>query len=122
MSVQCPEIVASLSGGSYQCKRRANHPGAHSPIGDPTMDVPFERQPQTQLDLADGHLASGLVVMAGTLPLLDGGTAACLVYRFANPDGSGFYPPMILACDNDQLQKTTDLTASAVAAAIEAAS
>lgn len=91
-------------------------------LGKPTMDVPFEGQPTADMDFSDGHIASGLVVMAGTLPVPDVGTIPCLVYRFANPDGSGFFPPMVLAVDEDQLTKLAQLTATATAAAIKAAS
>jgi hypothetical protein len=87
------------------------------------LDVPFEQGPSGQtVDLSDGRIASGLVVMAAMLPLPDRGTMPCLVYRFAVPDGSGFYPPMLLAVDEDQMLKLAQLTASASAAAIKAAS
>lgn len=41
-----------------------------------------------------------------------------LVYRFAKPDGTGFYPPMVLVVDEDQMAKLAKLVASAAAAAI----
>lgn len=85
------------------------------------LDMPFEEGPLADMEI-DGVVASGLVVMAGTMPVPETGVMPCLIYRFANPDGSGFYPPMILVVDEDQMTKLAQLVASATAAAIKAAS
>lgn len=85
------------------------------------LDLPFESQPNTPADVSDGHLAGGLVVIAALVDVPDRGKMPALVYRFAIPDGSGFYPPMTLIVDEDQMAKLAQLTASATAAAIKAA-
>lgn len=84
------------------------------------MDLPFARQTPTEISLDDAAVSGGLVIMAAAVPVPRHGTMPALVYRFAKPDGSGFYPPMVLVVDTDQMHKTAQLTASAVAAAIEA--
>lgn len=86
------------------------------------LDVPFEPQQPTEMDLSDGVLAGGLVVMAAAIPVTGAGTIPALVFRFAKPDGTGFYPPIVLTVDEDQMAKTAQLVASASAAAIRAAS
>jgi hypothetical protein len=85
------------------------------------MDLPFARQTPTEINLNDAALAGGLVIMAAALPVPEQGKLPALVYRFAKPNGSGFYPPIVLVVDEDQMLKTAQLTASAVAAAIQAA-
>lgn len=85
------------------------------------FDVPFARQATTEVDLADAALAGGVVIMAAALPVPGKGLMPALVYRFAKPDGTGFWPPVVLVVDEDQMTKTAQLTASAVAAAIQAA-
>lgn len=86
------------------------------------LDLPFEIGPPGQtLDLSHGHLASGCVVLAAVLPVEGLGQFPGLVFRFANPDGSGFYPPMVLVCDEGQMAKVTGLVGDAVAAAIASA-
>lgn len=86
------------------------------------MDLPFTRHAPTEIDLSDADVAGGLVMMAAAVPVPEHGTLPALVYRFAKPDGSGFYRPIVLIVDEDQMLKTAQLTASAVAAAIQAAS
>lgn len=85
------------------------------------MDLPFARQTPTVIDLDDAALSGGLVIMAAAVPVPERGKLPALLYRFAKPDGSGFYPPILLVVDEDQMSKTAQLTASAVAAAIHAA-
>ncbi|NUR80770.1 MAG: hypothetical protein HOQ21_10040 [Dermatophilaceae bacterium] len=86
------------------------------------MDLPFAKQTPTEMNLSAAAVAGGLVIMAAAVPVPEHGTYPALVYRFAKPDGSGFYPPIVLVVDEDQMLKTAQLTASAVAAAVEAAS
>lgn len=90
-------------------------------LGD-DLDLPFERQALTEIDLDHAHIASGVAIMAALLPVPDAGVKPALVYRFANPDGSGFYPPMVLVTDDDQMAKLGPLTEAAAATAIEQAS
>jgi hypothetical protein len=85
------------------------------------MDLPFARQTPTEINLNDATVAGGLVLLAAAVPVPEHGTLPALIYRFTKPDGSGFYPPIVLVLDEDQMFKTAQLTASAVAAAIEAA-
>lgn len=82
------------------------------------LDLPFEPQKRTNLDISDGHIASGAVVMAGTIDVPDHGRMPAVLYRFANPDGSGFYPPIALVAEPDQLLNLIKLTRAAVLAAV----
>jgi hypothetical protein len=84
-----------------------------------TLDLPFEKQPLTAVDLDHAHMSGGLVVIAAMIPVPDMGPKPALVYRFATPEGE-FYPPMVLVVDEDQMTKLAQLTASATAAAISA--
>lgn len=84
------------------------------------LDVPFEPQKRTDIDM-HGHIASGAVILAGTVDVPDHGRMPALVYRFANPDGSGFYPPITLVAEPAQLLNLIKLTRAAVLAANEAA-
>ena len=86
------------------------------------LDLPFERSPKHELDLSDAEFAGGLVIAAAAVDVDGQGKMPALVYRFAMPDGSGFYNPRVLVVDEDQLTKLAQLTASATAAAIGAAS
>jgi hypothetical protein len=86
------------------------------------LDLPFEEGPPGQtMPFGDGTFASGLVLLAGTIPVPDVGVMACLIYRFANPDGSGFYPPIVLVVDDQQMAGITQLTAAASDAAVRTA-
>lgn len=58
--------------------------------------------------------------MAATVPI-DGQKTPALVFRFANPDGSGFYNPMVLVCHADELRDLKPLITKAVDRALEAA-
>lgn len=86
------------------------------------FDLPFLRHAVAdEVELSQAATAGGVVIMAATLPVPEQGLTPALVYRFALPDGTGFYPPIVLVLDEDQMTKTAQLTASAVAAAIQAA-
>lgn len=84
------------------------------------LDLPFEPGPRADIDM-HGHVASGAVILAGTVDVPDLGRMPALVYRFANPDGSGFYPPMTLVAEPAQLLNLIKLTRAAVLAANKAA-
>lgn len=92
-----------------------------TPTDPDSLDMPFERQPATTVDLGHAHFASGLVILAASVPIPDKGSMPALVYRFANPDGSGFYPPVVLVVEEDQMVKLAQRVASATAAAIASA-
>jgi hypothetical protein len=89
--------------------------------GRDDLDMPFEEQAATPMPDEHQHIASGLVIMAGVVPVPDHGPMPCRVYRFAIPDGSGFYPPIVLVVDADQMAKLAQLTAAASATAIQSA-
>jgi hypothetical protein len=86
------------------------------------LDLPFEQSPKFEVDLSDADFAGGLVIAAAAVDVRGQGKLPALVYRFAMADGSGFYKPRVLVVDEDQLTKLAQLTASATAAAIGAAS
>jgi hypothetical protein len=94
------------------------------PLGDHSLDLPFEAGPPGQhingADLLDHFRAGGLVVVAAVFNVAGVGPMPCLVYRFVKPTG-GFYPPMILVVDDDQMAKLASLTVNATGAAIDAA-
>lgn len=90
------------------------------------LNLPFEPTPgdpgSNELDLTDPLLSGGVVVMAAMIPTEDGGNLPGLVFRFAKPDGTGFHPPMLLACDEpDNLRALIPLVRDAVNGAISAA-
>lgn len=95
--------------------------GPKKPATGRDLDLPFQPQRPSELDLSDGVLAGGMVVLAASIPVPGEGVMPALVFRFTKPDGTGFYPPMVLAVDEDQMTKTAQLVASASAAAIRAA-
>ena len=77
------------------------------------LDLPFEKipgGPVLGIDFTDAHIAGGMTLAAALIPDDDGRMVPALIYRFAKPDGSGFYPPMILVLPAE----------SAIAAALEA--
>jgi hypothetical protein len=88
------------------------------------LNLPFEADPGEpfSLDLADADLSGGVVVMAAAAPTEDGRTVPLIVFRFAKPDGSGFYRPIVLGPDDvGDLRSLVPLVTSAVEAAIKAA-
>ena len=91
-------------------------------FGDGGLDLPFEEQAPTYgVPLDGGMVASGVVLMAGFGTVPGHGVVPCLIYRFAKPDGSGFYPPITLIVASEQMAGLVKLTADATAAAILAA-
>ena len=65
-----------------------------------SMNMPFEPQDETALPTEGVMLSGGCVVAAifiGHGPL---GKLPALMFRFAKPDGTGFYPATVLACDD----------------------
>lgn len=85
------------------------------------LDLPFEGQEPTETDLGHGHTSGGVVILAAVMDLGEAGKMPTLVYRFAKPDGTGFYPPISLVIKADQAEKLVELTRSAVTRAVEVA-
>ena len=84
-----------------------------------SMDLPFE---PTTGSLHDEHVhfSGGVVVMASVMNVPGIGPKPSLVFRFAMPEG-GFYPPVVLVQDDDQIAKLRPLIFQAIKAAREAA-
>lgn len=86
------------------------------------IDMPFELRPEEEpLDLSDGLASGGVVVLSAVQEAPDGGRIPCIVYRFARPDGTGFYPPISLVMDEADMSHLKVLTNQAINAAIRAA-
>jgi hypothetical protein len=86
------------------------------------LDLPFEEGARGELLDEHVHYAGGLVVMAAVTPLpAPDGPTPTLVFRFARPDGSGFYPPFVLVLADGQMAKLRPLIMEAIAAARRAA-
>jgi hypothetical protein len=90
------------------------------------LDLPFEEKPPGQIVeigdlLGDGVLAGGVTITAAMLPVDGHGIMPALIYRFANPDGSGFYPATALIMSDEQMAGLKLLTAQAANAAVRAA-
>ena len=84
-----------------------------------SMDLPFE--PTTgQLHDEHVHFSAGVVVMASVMDVPGIGPKPALVFRFAMPLG-GFYPPVVLVQDDDQIAKLRPLIFRAIKAARDAA-
>ena len=60
------------------------------------LNLPFEPSPPTPILDRDLRLSGGVVVAAVAL----NDTLPGLLFRFAKHDGSGFHPPILVACDN----------------------
>lgn len=87
-----------------------------------SLDLPFEEGPPGQTMSFDGAtIASGLVLVAITVPVPGAGVMPGLAFRFANQDGSGFYTPVLLVVDDEQMAGMAKLAADASEASIRAA-
>ena len=75
--------------------------------------LPFEDQPETPLE-GDFAVSGGIVVMAVLVPLPDETKRPAIVFRFARADGSGFWPPVLLLLDDDQLRQVPGIVFEAV--------
>lgn len=65
-------------------------------MADDDLNFPFEPSPPTPILDQDLLLSGGVVVAAVAL----NDTLPGLLFRFAKHDGSGFHPPILVACDN----------------------
>lgn len=81
------------------------------------LDLPFEEDNTgTQLDLSDALVSGAVVVMAVVTNI-----GPALVFRFHKPDGTGFYPPILLAAPPSSLRNLPGLVYQATATAIRRA-
>lgn len=84
------------------------------------LDVPYEEQDRTEVDLSDGILAGGVVVMGAVLDVEQLGPQPAIVLRFRLPDG-GFHRPIVLVQDARTQQKLVPLFRAAIDSAVRAA-
>lgn len=98
-----------------------NQPPPLDPFEPGDLNLPFEPSEPSPLT---GHVHwSGGVVVASLLLDADRGKHPAVMLRFAKADGTGFYPPMILACDDPaRLQALPGLLEQAIQHAIASAS
>ena len=85
-----------------------------------SMDLPFEAGGEGPMHDEHVHFSGGVVVSAATIDVPGIGPKPSLVFRFAMPEG-GFYPPVVLVQDDDQIAKLRPLIFQAIKAAREAA-
>ena len=85
-----------------------------------SMDLPFE--PGGEGPMLDDHVhfSGGVVVSASVVDVPEIGPKPALVFRFATPLG-GFYPPVVLVQDDDQMAKLRPLIFQAIKAARDGA-
>jgi hypothetical protein len=88
-------------------------------LGDGDLNLPFEPS-SGQLDMSDGALAGGVIVIAGHIHVPDVGPMPCLIFRFTNPDGT-FMRPVTLVAEPDEIIGAGKLVTQAAAAAVQAA-
>ena len=86
-----------------------------------SMEMPYESGGQGPMLDDHVHFSSGVVVMGAKVDMPEIGPKPALVFRFAIPNGSGFYPPVCLVLDDDQMAKTRPLINAAIHDAREAA-
>lgn len=90
-----------------------------SRLGDDGLNLPFEEQEPTWV--TDEYAVSGGVVVAGAVvPVPGAGNKPALLFRFAKVDGSGFWPPLLLVLEGDQVYQVPDLVSAASKAALKA--
>lgn len=85
------------------------------------IDVPFEPTPEGPLLDDHVHFTGEVVVMAATIPVppaMAGGKEGqhwpALVFRFAAPDGSGYYPATCLVLEDDRMAKLRPLVMQSI--------
>lgn len=87
-------------------------------MGD--LNLPFEAQEPVPFTDLHFHVASGVVVIASVVDVGETPMPA-LVFRFAKPDGSGFYTATMLISEEGDLERLPDLIRDTVAGACNAA-
>jgi len=88
-------------------------------MGD--LNLPFEAQDPTPFPDPEVMIAGGVVVMAAVTNISASERMPGIVFRFAKPDGSGFYTPVLLASESADLGQLPALIAQAVETAINVA-
>lgn len=84
------------------------------------LDMPYGEQDPTEIDVGDGILAGGVVIMGAVIDVEQLGPQPAIVLRFRLPDGS-FHRPIVLAQDSRATQKLVPLLRAAVDSAVRAA-
>lgn len=87
-------------------------------MGD--LNLPFEAQAPMPFMDSHFHIAGGVVVIASVVDVGETPMAA-LIFRFAIPDGSGFYTATMLVSEDEDLERLPQLMSDTVAGAINAA-
>lgn len=78
------------------------------------LNFPFEACEPAELPDEDVLPTGGVIILSAIV----GGQPA-LMFRFAKPDGSGFYPPVLLISDREQLEGLPALVQAAADRALE---
>ena len=82
------------------------------------LNLPFE--PTDPFQINEPLTFSGGVVVAAMFLEINGHKHPAVMFRFARHDGTGFHPPMVLACDSvADLRALPALVEQAVTHAIE---
>lgn len=84
------------------------------------LNLPFAAQAPVEHTEAM-EISGGCVLLSAVLPTADGGKQPALIFRFARPTGSGFYPPMLLVLEPTQMRGFPALVEQAVTRALEVA-
>ena len=85
-----------------------------------SMDLPYEPGGEGPMFDDHVHFSGGVVVSAAVIDVPEIGPKPALVFRFAMPEG-GFYPPVVLVQDDDQIANLRPLIFQSIKAAREAA-
>jgi hypothetical protein len=88
-------------------------------LNDPWHPFPGNRTP-AEFGLAHFHYSGGVKVFGALLG--NDVLVPAVVFQFAQPDGSGFYPPIALVAAPDELRALATLVDQATASALIAAS
>lgn len=82
----------------------------------------YESNPEpVPVDLNEAQVSGGVIVMASVIPVNESTFLPSLIFRFAKVDGSGFWPPIVLAVENaTELRELRPLINAAVHDACEA--
>lgn len=114
--------AAATSTGGGRVMSRGNLGLPFEPIPGGGHGLPPDPETMLSGGVTVGALVLGTQTNAAGVP--EGGDRLpAVLFRFARADGSGFHPPVILACDHlEDLAALPDLVRQAVDAAINAAS
>lgn len=90
-------------------------------LNEPWHRFPKPRRGTVGETLSPETLLSGGVRVFGASVQTPPGPVPAVVFKFACPDGSGFYPPMLLVAKPEELRQLAALVDQAAAAALVAA-